>query len=307
MTVLKALMANPSYTLMRGIARFSFIRKFVVGIKRILGHNKTKRYQNKLMSEMKNTIFKDVDLEKYMSNLHGAGCGFGLRLPSGIVEEIRGFAESNVVYAFRDPKLGFLPNDRAAAEAILGKQILLAQYFNVQKKCPVIPKIALDPMLNWIALNYIGCVPKYLGAVLWWTYPINPNRDDQLKHAHFFHRDIDDFKFLKFFFYITDVEEGDGGHWLVSGSHKKSPHIKFRDHLLIRRFEDKEIMNYYNETDIIEVFGSKGLGFAEDTLCVHKAATPSSHPRLILQLQFGLYDFVSENDNHSTSDLQRIY
>jgi hypothetical protein len=210
------------------------------------------------------------------------------------------------VYAFRDPRLGFLPHDRQKAESILGKKILLAQYFNAQKNCPVINKIALDPLLNWIALNYIGCVPRYLGATLWWTYPVKAERSEQLKHAQFFHRDIDDFKFLKFFFYLTDVEAGDGAHWLVSGSHKKAPHVRVKDRFVTRRFEDGEIEDYYNKTDIIEVCGVKGLGFAEDTLSVHKAASPTRNPRLVLQLQFGMFNFVPENDNRSTSDLRRV-
>ena len=291
---------------MRGPARFNWIRSLVTAAKRALGREESSRQDLRLKAEMGNTVFSRLDVEKHFSNLNEYGCSFGLKLPAHIVQEIKDYAESNPVYAFRDPKLGFLLPDRHKAESMLGKKILLAQYFNAQQNCPAINKIALDPLLNWIALNYIGCVPRYLGAVLWWTYPVMAERSERLKHAQFFHRDIDDFKFLKFFFYLTDVEVGDGAHWVVAGSHRKAPHVSIRDRFVTRRFEDEEINNFYEKADLIEVIGPGGTGFSEDTLCVHKAATPTRNPRLILQLQFGLFDFVPENDRRSPSDLQRI-
>jgi hypothetical protein len=145
-----------------------------------------------------------------------------------------------------------------------------------------------------------------MGCNLWWTYPITPDRQDQLKHAHYFHRDIDDFKFLKFFFYLTDVEPGDGGHWLVSGSHRKAPHIRSKDYFLTRRFEDAEIASYYPRSSLLEIVGPRGLGFAEDTLCVHKAASPSRHPRLLLHLQFALFDFGVGSDERRPDQLQML-
>ena len=291
---------------MRGPARFSWIRSLVTGVKRTLGRGKTSLQERRLKAEISNTIFSCIDVEKHVLNLNQYGCSFGLKLPAHMVQEIKGYAESNPVYAFRDPKLGFRPPDRQKAESVLGKKILLAQYFNVQQNCSAINKIALDPLLNLIALNYIGCVPRYLGAVLWWTYPVMAERSERLKHAQFFHRDIDDFKFLKFFFYLTDVEEGDGAHWVVAGSHLNAPHVRIKDNFVTRRFDDEEINSFYEKKDIIEVSGPGGAGFSEDTLCVHKAATPIRNPRLILQLQFGLFNFVPENDRRISSDLQLI-
>ena len=200
----------------------------------------------------------------------------------------------------------FPSQNRKEAEKVLGREILLAQYFNALENCEAIQDIAADPVLNWIALKYLGCVPKFLGVNLWWTYPTTPNKADQLKHAHYFHRDIDDFKFLKFFFYLTEVERDDGGHWIVAKSHKKAPHIRTKDRFITRRFEDDEIVEYYGSENIIEVIGQAGTGFSEDTLCVHKAATPSNNPRLILQLQFGLFNLVPRDDRRSDSELVRI-
>lgn len=306
MGLLRTLINNPRYALMRGPARFSSIRNSVAGLKSALGRHKAKKYEHILMSRMDSTLFPDIDLNKFVENMQEAGCSFGLKLPKSIIDEVEQYAEKNPVFAFRNEEQGFSHKDRKKAESILDKEILLAQYFNVQKDCNAINMLVSDPVLNWIALKYLGCTPTFLGAVLWWTYPVTPNRDEQLKHAHYFHRDIDDFKFIKFFFYLTDVDEGDGGHWLVPGSHKKAPHIRPKDLFLTRRFEDDEIKNFYSKNNVIEVYGKKGIGFAEDTLCVHKGATPSKKPRLILHLQFGLFNFVPENDRRPDDELKRI-
>ncbi len=294
--LLRSILVNPDYVLMRGLARFAWVRALVAFAKRALGRRRAEARRKTLLSRMDESIFPGVALEPFMTKLKENGLGFGLALPPTEVDEIKAFAATNPVYAFRNPKWGFAPQELKAAEAALGKEILLAQYFNAQPNCAAIGRIANDPLLNLIALNYLGCVPQYLGAVLWWTYPVTPNRADQMKHAHFFHRDVDDFKFLKFFFYLTDVAPKDGGHWAVAGSNKQAPHVRFKDRFVTRRFEDTEVETFYGKERVLEVVGPQGMGFAEDTLCVHKAATPVKAPRLVLQLQFGLYKFVKEND-----------
>lgn len=292
---------------MRGPARFSFFRSFVTALRSVFLHFKTRRYEKELLAELDKSIFRDVDHEKFLNDLRRNGCSFGLRLPENYAKEIIEYAEKNELYAFRKGNLGFKLSERKEAELKLNQEILLAQYFNVYKTNTTVKKIANDPFLKLIALKYLKSVPKFLGVNLWWTFPVTPSPSVQKKHAHFFHRDIDDFKFLKFFFYLTDVKEDDGAHWLVLKSHKHPPHIALRDFFFTRRFTDQEISNYYEEGQIKEVTAPKYTGFAEDTLCVHKAATPKKDPRLILHIQFGLFNFVpKENDERELSTLQRI-
>jgi hypothetical protein len=304
--ILKTLADNPSYALMRGVARFVPVRKGVTCLKSALGCGDAVRRESTLTAQLHTTMFPEVDQYAFLRELNRRGCAFGLKLPASIVEAVRLYAESTPVFAYRNEKYGFFPGERANAEATLGKEILLAQYYNSEVDCKAINDVALDPLINWIALKYLGSVPKYLGCNLWWTYPIKPSREDQLKHAHLFHRDVDDFKFIKFFFYITEVDVGDGGHWLVSGSHRKPPHLRFKDRFLLRRFDDVEVQRFYDRADILEVVGPAGTGFAEDTLCVHKAASPSRKPRLVFQLQFALFDFGVGSDIRSPSELAMI-
>jgi hypothetical protein len=78
------------------------------------------------------------------------------------------------------------------------------------------------------------------------------------------------------------------------------------DRLKTRRYEDAEIREYYGERAMTEVCGSAGTGFAEDTLCVHKAQTPTRKPRLILHVQFGLFHLTPENDRRDPSELKML-
>jgi hypothetical protein len=306
MPLLSSLVQNPRYALVRGIGRFSVVRNGVTGLKRLVSEARSRQYERELGAKMPSSLFSGVDRDAFLAAMKRDGCAFGLTLPARIVDSVTAYAESNPVFAFREEKLGFAPLQRTRAQAALGREILLAQYYNTLRNCPAVAEVASDPLLNWIALKYLGSVPVFLGCNLWWTYPVTPNLADQIKHAHFFHRDIDDFRFIKFFFYMSDVASGDGAHWLVAGSHAKAPHIQFKDYFLTRRFSDSEIAGFYGRPKMIEVVGQKGTGLAEDTLCLHKGATPSKMPRLILQLQFALFDLGVGDDRRDPSQLAMI-
>ena len=108
-----------------------------------------------------------------------------------------------------------------------------------------------------------------VGVNLWWTF--TKNEAEMMKHAHFFHRDLDDFKFLKFFFYITDCSDGDGAHTLVSGSHKERV---FRSRFgidALGRFSDEQIQNNFGSRNILPMLGKAGEGFVEDTWTIQRS------------------------------------
>lgn len=189
---------------------------------------------------------------------------------------------------------------------MLGKPILLAQYFNTQRNCPTIDKLRHDPLIEWIAARYIGSVPSFVGANLWWTYAVKAREEDRFKHAHLYHRDVDCFRFFKFFFYLTDVLPGDGAHVAVAGSHHRPPTLQRFDAIKVRRYADEEIDSAYAPDDIREICGPAGTGFAENTLCIHKGRTPVRQARLLLQLQFALFDYGVMHDNRDESDLHLI-
>jgi hypothetical protein len=254
---------------------------------------------------MAETAFPGVDRHRFVSDLRTNGIAFGLRLPATTVSDILDFAAQRPCYADRAPSNGFHLKDRAAAESALGKPILLAQYFNAAD-CPAIRRLMDDPLLQAIACDYLQSVPTFVGANLWWTFPVQALESDRAEHAHLFHRDVDDFRFFKFFFYLTDVAPGEGAHVCVVASHIRPPISRPSDRWNIRRYTDDEISAQFPPDRILEICGPAGTGFAENTLCVHKGRTPISSPRLLLQLQYALFDYGAMHDRRRPDDLKLL-
>lgn len=297
---------NPCYTLMRAMARFPVIRLLMVRLWSFLTFSKTQKFISFCIKNKEKTIFPSVDWEGFYRDLTSNGIAFGLRLPEQVVDRIFRYANEEPCYADREVSLGFNVADRLMAESSLGKPILLAQYFNAVDNCPDILKIKNDPLIQWLAAKYLGTKPAFVGCNLWWTFPVNALEDDRQKHAHVFHRDIDDFKFIKFFFYITRVPKNEGAHVCVATSNLHPPIIRTGDRYRTRRYTDQEISNYYSAEKILEISGESGEGFAEDTLCIHKGSTPKNIPRLLLQLQFAIFNYGIAHDQRKVSALGTI-
>lgn len=304
--VIKSFSKSPGYTTMRGIARFPFIRSAVTATRRALSARMYKQFLGARERAMGETLFPEIDRHDFLRLLQRDGLAFGLELPDHILSDIVRFSEENLVYADRRHNQGFNYKERDAAEAKLGKPILVAQYFNTTKGCKAIGTLSHDPLLNWIAGKYLGSIPTFVGANLWWTFPVDASDADRAAHAHMFHRDVDDFRFFKYFFYITDVKADEGAHVCIPGTIRNPPQIRRGDNWNIRRYTDEEIEGYYGKDKILEITGKAGTGFAEDTLCIHKGSTPKSEPRLLLQLQFALFDYGVMNDEAAEADLKKL-
>lgn len=304
--LLSSLWAHPGYTLMRAFARFSTLRVVIPTLRALIGSKR--RCQKHLGQTMpfEETMFPDTNIDEMVENLNKDGVAFGLKLPEEIVDAIKEYADRSRCYADRNPAAGFRLESRVQAEEALGKKILVAQYFNTTSGCDEINRLARDPVLNQIARNYLKSTPTFVGSNLWWTFPVNASSEDRSRHAHLFHRDVDDFKFFKFFFYLTDVEPGDGGHVCVIGSQGKPPAKHFLDRWNVRRYSDQEIEQRYSPDQIREITGLAGEGFAEDTWCIHKGQTPVKRPRLLLQIQFALFDYGAMHDRRDEQQLHDV-
>lgn len=304
--VIRSLRRRPRYTLMRGVARFSTVRDIVAESRKRWSQKRLKGFLADCESRMSSSVFPQLDRESFVRRLREDGVAFGLKLPSEMIGEIRNWSLQNPCFADRDAGSGFLLADRSQAEVKLGKPILLAQYFNAAERCDAIGRLVRDPMLQWIACRYLESLPTFVGANLWWTFPVVALESDRERHAHLFHRDIDDFRFFKFFFYLTDVDSGEGAHVCVKASHRQPPRLQPADHWLIRRYSDQEITSTYPEERILEICGPAGTGFAENTLCVHKGLTPRTNERLLLQLQFALFDYGAMHDRVDPMTLRML-
>lgn len=136
--------------------------------------------------------------------------------------------------------------------------------------------IMADPALLSICEGYFRSISMYCNVHMWWTTPRgceNPSND----LAQLYHFDMDRFKFLNFFLYLTDVNSENGPHSFVRGSHKRKPWALLED----RRFQDTEIKSHYKPSDLVEITGPKGTLMAVDGRGFHKAKMPTDGNRLI--------------------------
>lgn len=133
--------------------------------------------------------------------------------------------------------------------------------------------------LKSLAQSYLGALPVLMNSQIWYTFPTQGKE----KHHNFgFHYDVDDYKFLKFFFYLDKVDSDTGPHVIISGTHNESSAFKYFN----RRISNDVAQNRYRDK-VVEMLGEAGAGFAEDTFCYHKGCFPNKR-RLILQIQFGI-------------------
>ena len=145
-------------------------------------------------------------------------------------------------------------------------------------ECPHVLTLANDPAVIRIATAYLGCKPTLSSIGLRWSFP----GAGEAANTQRFHRDPDDWRFLKLFVYLTDVDAGSGPHVYVAGSHRTAGRVRER------LYTTEEIEHRYGRERLRTIAGPRGTSFLADTYGIHRGDVPTSRPRLILQLQYSL-------------------
>jgi hypothetical protein len=287
---------NPKWLLMFIISRFKVFRTVM-----------TSSHQNDCSYEIEKSLFKKLDVDKVVETLKEDGCCLDIDLPNESLNELLSFAEAADCYGDGNYELGFPYTQREEAKRKSDRKFVSADYFNATINCPTVEKIAQDPKILEIASQYLGGKPLFTGSRLWWLFKKKVEdkalllsnmtflslRKSAREGSYFFHYDLDDYRCLKFFFYLTEVDEKDG-HVCVRGSHEKKKFIHLFS--LSRRRPDQDVRNFYDDESVVTIYGKPGSGFAEDTFCFHKATIPTSGDRLVLLLQFTLNDYRNKTN-----------
>ena len=197
-------------------------------------------------------------------------------------------ANESPCYAERDPKRPLLRTEQGARWAELGHSTKVASYFDQQESWPEFQVVRDDPWLRAIARAYLGCDPVYLRSELAWSFPRRAaTRAERVAAAQVFHCDINDYRTLKFFFYLTDVGLADGPHAYI----KKNPRPRLLRHQLMGQrcasIDEDALLAMYGENEVVTVCGPAGTGFAGDPYYFHRGTTPTGSPRLLMQLEVG--------------------
>lgn len=146
-------------------------------------------------------------------------------------------------------------------------------------RAPYLFSIANRPDILAIVEGLLGCKPTLGYLATWWSY----HTDNGAQQAEHFHRDVDDWRFVKLFIYLSDVGPKNGPHIYVSHS-SASPELR-----QIRRFTDDEVVAAFGAERVMELTGHAGEGFLEDTFGIHKGQPVAEGRRLIFQAVYSMY------------------
>lgn len=144
--------------------------------------------------------------------------------------------------------------------------------------CPGLLEAINAPDILSIAAGYVGCKPTISSLGVRWSFPEAREREG----TQLFHRDPDDWRFLKLFVYLTDVGPDAGPHVFVCGSHETAARLRARPYgraALERKFGAGRIRT---------ITGPLGTSFMADTHGIHRGEPPVGAARLILQVQYSV-------------------
>jgi hypothetical protein len=274
---------GPSHFIMYVFGRFAAIRSAVLLVHRI----RAKSEANNPVA----TVLEDVDAERAADAVSKEGYSVGLRLRPEVLRSLRRFCATSTCYAEENSQFPFTLTGRSEAEERYQKTIRIGRIDNALQNCPELRALVSDSTIIAIARKYLGCQPVFLGSRIWWSFATEATASPDVSLGQGFHYDLDGYRAVAFFFYLTDVDPSTGPHICVRGSHRKKPWKGLVS--LHRGRRDAEIEKWYGKENLVMLCGSAGFGFAEDIFCYHKGQHPERGDRLMLQLRYGIRSYDS--------------
>jgi hypothetical protein len=235
------------------------------------------------------SLVEDVDVDLVVRTMGRDGIFSGLRLCNDAIEELRAFSLNAICFGDGNPDFPFRYADKEAAELQHARTFRLGRLNQALSACPALRTLTSDAKLLQIARKYLGTEPVLVGARMWWSFPGPADALQQMQAGQGFHYDIDGYRALAFFFYLTDVGPSDGPHVYIRGSHvdKSLKHL-FSVH---RGRSDVDIDSYYGPDRHVTLCGPAGFGFAEDIFGFHRGSPSATGDRLLVQVRYGLRDY----------------
>ena len=147
--------------------------------------------------------------------------------------------------------------------------------------CAPLVRLANHPTVLAAVTEALGAKPCIAKYQAWWTLGEH-QAQGPTHYDDIFHRDVDDFRFIKLFAYLTDTTADSGAHCYVKGSH--------RSDLFTRRgaITDQEVAASFPAESIVTIAGKAGTAFLENTWGIHRPLLATHGRRLIFSVIYCL-------------------
>jgi ectoine hydroxylase-related dioxygenase (phytanoyl-CoA dioxygenase family) len=157
---------------------------------------------------------------------------------------------------------------------------------------PEVQELVSDPTLIKVAQNYLKSKSIFTGLTLGYSARVKDEPDDNA--AQTFHWDMERIKWLRFFIYLTDVDEDTGPHCFIKGSHRAGvlPEEVYTKGYV--RHGDDEILKIFGSDCYLEFTAKKGTIIAEDSRGLHKGKALNKGERLLLAFELSNSTFGAD-------------
>ncbi len=235
--------------------------------------------------------YSQNDIKEITSNLETNGYYiFPQKLPQEIIAQLYEFA----LHQECIPR----PLDNATSNTPLpprqyDRNNLIASVYDFSAEASMnnvnVQALLSDHSVLGVAQSYLKSSPKIDPIAFWWSTPFT--RTPQINSAQLFHFDMDRIKWLKFFFFLTDVTIENGPHVFISKSHRTGAIPRSLLKAGYARHNDEEVFKHFPPEDVKTFTIPKGTILAEDTRGLHKGTPLIQGERLVLELQFSNSQF----------------
>jgi hypothetical protein len=213
------------------------------------------------------------------------GIADGLRLSEDAVADVNFFAAGARCYGNADRQRLL---DRCPGGRLIPGNAVIGDYLSEIADCDTIRRLWRDPKILAIASACLGTRPLPLRSRLWWSF--RADRATATMRSVYaqdcFHFDLDDWRAVKFFFYMTDVGPENGPHIYIRKSHRNRA---VRDQLSpFKSRSDHHVVAKYGRDNFVVIQGAAGTGFVEDPYGFHTGTSVTGAARLILEIEYGV-------------------
>ena len=275
---------------MRYFARFVIFRHTIPVLRRLQGNvaPREEQLRNADINVDFTDYFSALDIQKTVAEIsqYGAFTCKEFVLPPAELKSILNYAQTETCYINGNKSLGIKADEWQQAEKKTGSAVMTGHFFNVPQSCNAIAKVSTCKKLYAIAESYLKTQPHFVRSTMWWSFPTQLADAKTLPGvSQAFHKDIVDYKFLKFFFYATEVDDHSGPHQYVLGSHKASLYERFN---ALQKFSDDYVLERHGPGSVRSFTLPAGRGFIADTWGIHKGKPPKNKPRLMIEIVYAV-------------------